>query len=101
MESTQFRAWRAVLMADPCVYCGGRPTGMDHIHPQSAGGRNGWENRAPACARCDQAKGSTPLVLFLLVTRRRRTEAAERARAIRALRNETPRFYVGNLRWSA
>jgi hypothetical protein len=31
--SVEFSAWRAVLMADPCVYCGGTPTGMDHIRP--------------------------------------------------------------------
>jgi hypothetical protein len=58
-------AWSDVLAADPCVYCGAEATGIDHIDPIDAGGRNEWENFAGACGPCNRRKRTTPLLLFL------------------------------------
>lgn len=58
--------WRVVLLRDPCVYCGGTPTGLDHIVPQARHGADAWWNRAPACATCDSQKGMRPLLVFLV-----------------------------------
>jgi hypothetical protein len=57
--------YKKVLMRDPCVYCGAKPTGLDHIQPESKNGPNNWQNRAPACRTCDQAKGNQLLLHFL------------------------------------
>jgi hypothetical protein len=57
--------WRAVLLRDPCVYCYGLASGLDHIQPRSRLGTDGWENRAPACSTCDGQKHSIQLLLFL------------------------------------
>lgn len=61
--------WRSVLMLDPCVYCGDKAAGLDHIRAATRGGQDGWENRAPACSRCDQEKRKgiiylTPLTIW-------------------------------------
>lgn len=61
--------WRSALMRDPCVYCGRRPDGLDHIKPKANGGPNGWQNRAPACRTCDATKRSRSLLMFLLQDR--------------------------------
>lgn len=52
-----------------CQYCGrhdsdlGRNEGLtrDHIHPQSKGGGNTWENVVTACSRCNHKKGDRSL----------------------------------------
>ena len=42
-----------------CQYCGcKRNLTIDHVHPQSKGGRNTWENLVTACMACNQKKGS-------------------------------------------
>lgn len=40
-----------------CVYCGkaGADT-VDHVQPQSRGGRSSWENLAASCRRCNHTK---------------------------------------------
>lgn len=58
--------WRRICYRDPCVYCGRLPVGLDHIEPKSQGGRDGWQNRAPACRVCDVEKADERMVLFLL-----------------------------------
>lgn len=44
-----------------CAYCGDEfPYGkltIDHVHPQSRGGRNIWVNCVTACKSCNHAKG--------------------------------------------
>lgn len=100
LTSPQFFAWRTVLMADPCVYCGGTSTGMDHIQPRASGGSNGWENRAPACATCDNAKGATPVLFFLLGY----WNTNAKAQAVKMMRKRIAaelcaEFYRGNVRW--
>jgi hypothetical protein len=39
-----------------CGYCGRTATTIDHIHPQSRGGKNTWENTIGACLRCNGKK---------------------------------------------
>lgn len=50
---------RSVLARDKrtCVYCGiaGADT-VDHVLPQSRGGRNSWENLAACCRSCNHRK---------------------------------------------
>lgn len=58
-------AWTDVLVADPCSYCGGVATGIDHIAPISAGGENAAENFTGSCIDCNRQKRATPLLLFL------------------------------------
>lgn len=58
--------WRAILLGDPCVYCGAPADGLDHIQPRALGGGNGWINRAPACFACDHEKMHRPLMRFLV-----------------------------------
>lgn len=56
-------AWVDILLRDPCSYCGGPATTLDHIVP---GGDNDHTNLAPACARCNSSKGKRPLLMALL-----------------------------------
>lgn len=58
--------FRPVLRRDPCVYCGARPSGVDHIVPTSAGGADDSTNWAGCCKRCNGAKGDLPLLIALL-----------------------------------
>lgn len=47
---------------DKCAYCSGPATTVDHIHPQSRGGKNTWLNTVAACGPCNQRKGDrTPI----------------------------------------
>jgi 5-methylcytosine-specific restriction endonuclease McrA len=48
----------AILASGPCVYCGDpKPVEVDHIIPVARGGLSVWWNLAPACFRCNRAKG--------------------------------------------
>lgn len=50
---------RGVLERDKhtCVYCGRPGAGtVDHVMPQSRGGRNTWENMAACCRACNHRK---------------------------------------------
>jgi hypothetical protein len=58
-----------VLGRDPCAYCGGEATHLDHIVPRSDGGSDDWTNRTAACATCNNYKGSTDLLRYLLYER--------------------------------
>lgn len=51
---------RAILTRDSfkCGYCGGKGDTVDHIHPQSRGGENTWENLITACQRCNNKKAN-------------------------------------------
>ena len=51
---------RGVLRRDGnrCAYCGARATTIDHVLPQSRGGRWTWLNTVAACARCNNRKGN-------------------------------------------
>lgn len=58
-------AYRDALRRDPCAYCGDRSAHLDHVVPRAKGGTNDWTNLAPACASCNQLKGSASLLAFL------------------------------------
>ena len=50
-----------------CVYCGDdyrRDLTIDHVIPQSKGGKNTWDNLVTACFRCNNKKGSLDLEEF-------------------------------------
>ncbi|HIT77113.1 MAG TPA: HNH endonuclease [Candidatus Avipropionibacterium avicola] len=51
---------RAVLRRDRnrCGYCGERGTTIDHLLPQSRGGRNTWLNTVCACQACNHRKAA-------------------------------------------
>lgn len=50
-----------------CVYCGAKnvPLNIDHIRPRARGGSNRVSNLTLACIGCNQAKGATPVEVFL------------------------------------
>lgn len=93
--------WRAVLMREPCVYCGDDVDGLDHIVPRSDGGVNGWINRAPACSRCDNLKASMPAAVFLVLLNQARLRVERRAHRYRvpgARENAAKGMLVNELR---
>lgn len=51
---------KAVLERDKytCIYCGGHGNTIDHIEPESRGGKLTWENCAAACAPCNSKKAN-------------------------------------------
>jgi hypothetical protein len=55
-------AWskRGVLRRDgqSCAYCGDSAQTVDHLLPQSRGGRNTWLNTVAACTRCNHRKAN-------------------------------------------
>lgn len=54
-----------MLRLDPCAYCGGPTTEIDHIVPRSSGGDNEWTNLTASCGPCNRAKSDKPLLVFL------------------------------------
>lgn len=63
------KQWRDVLAASLgiCAYCNEqRKLTLDHIEPLARGGVHEVENAAAACKSCNSAKGSTPLLLWLV-----------------------------------
>lgn len=77
-------SYRAVLKLDPCAYCAWRPPKkrnrtLDHIQPESKGGRGSWENMTLSCLFCNRLKGSMDLLEFLLS---RREQLVSRRHAI-------------------
>ncbi len=65
-------AWskRGVLRRDQhrCGYCQGRAETVDHLLPQSRGGRNSWLNTIAACTRCNNVKANrTPAEAGMLL----------------------------------
>lgn len=59
-------SWREVLRRDLCCYCGDRGGTVEHITPRSLGGHDKVGNMVGACRRCNRARGSRPLLHFLL-----------------------------------
>lgn len=57
--------YAAVLLGDPCSYCGRQTETVDHIDPVSAGGPNEWANLTAACRSCNSSKYDRPLLNFL------------------------------------
>ncbi len=68
--------WRAVVTADPCVYCvawannfrGNDQMTAEHVIPRSQGGRRtAWQNIVGAHKSCNHERGDMPLLLFMLM----------------------------------
>lgn len=51
---------RGVLRRDrhTCAFCGDLAETVDHLLPQSRGGRNTWLNTVAACRRCNNSKAN-------------------------------------------
>jgi len=68
--------WVAILRKDPCSFCGVRASiTIDHIFPlskfnelktYSTFGPNNWENLTGVCWDCNEFKGTTKLLRFLV-----------------------------------
>lgn len=59
--------------SDPCVYCGGRATTVDHIIPMGNGGsRKDLQNLAPCCYKCNHGKSNLSILLHLLSPKTKR-----------------------------
>lgn len=55
-----------VLKNDPCSYCGGVSTGVDHIIPRTAGGVDDFTNVTGACVSCNRQKSSKSMLTHML-----------------------------------
>lgn len=64
--TAQDRTYIAVLMNDPCVYCGAAMAHLDHITPVASGGTSHWDNLTAACASCNWGKAAKPLLHYLV-----------------------------------
>lgn len=58
-------AYADILLKDPCSYCGGPASTVDHIEPLRVGSNNAWDNLTASCAPCNSAKRDHPLLFFL------------------------------------
>lgn len=61
--------WLTVIRRDVCVYCAGAGGTAEHVRPRHHGGANHSDNRAGACLACNHARGSYPLLRFLVLRR--------------------------------
>jgi len=89
--------YRDVLRADPCAYCGAAGGTLDHIVALAIGGTNHWSNLSGACASCNHAKDSRPLIWFLFGLKMGMMPPRRFAGMPRRLRPEI--FDVPPLRW--
>ncbi|MGJ4908877.1 HNH endonuclease [Bradyrhizobium sp. HKCCYLS2033] len=61
------RAELVAAIGKPCAYCGqamAAPT-RDHVRPRSKGGTLAGQNKALACQRCNEDKGSRSIRSWL------------------------------------
>lgn len=73
LEAAQYRQ---IILADPCVYCGGASEAVDHIHPVAQGGSSRWDNYAPICRPCNSSKSDRTLLTALLAIGASRARSA-------------------------
>lgn len=63
------KKWKEILEQFDyrCAYCGGKSPEIhqEHIVPLSKGGAHSVDNVVPACPRCNMAKGTKSLLIFL------------------------------------
>ena len=86
-----------------CVYCGKAnvPLQIDHIIPKGKRGSNRPSNLTMACQDCNQAKGNTPIEVFLADQPKRLQEILahiQESLAASAVVNSTRQCLVGKLR---
>lgn len=58
--------YAAIIIRDPCVYCGQPSTEVDHIKAVTRGGGGSWENLAPICRSCNASKNTKDVLQFML-----------------------------------
>lgn len=58
--------YEALLMCDPCSYCGEPMRHVDHIDSLSGGGTHEWMNLTAACGSCNRRKYTKTLLEFML-----------------------------------
>lgn len=58
--------WCQIILLDPCGFCGGPSSDVEHIIPIARGGDSSWENLAPACSPCNAQKATKSLLEYLL-----------------------------------
>jgi hypothetical protein len=61
------RVFAAGLLSEPCWYCSGVATSIDHIEPRAKGGAHAEDNLAPACHLCNGWKSDKSLLEFFLL----------------------------------
>ncbi|WP_394253649.1 HNH endonuclease [Arthrobacter pityocampae] len=59
-------AYRDAIKDDPCHYCGGPSSTVDHVFPVAKGGRDYWFNLVRACEPCNKRKAAHCGVWFTL-----------------------------------
>ena len=59
------REYAAILLNDPCAYCGEPAVELDHIEPVSVGGAGTWDNLTGACRGCNASKNDRRLLAFV------------------------------------
>ena len=67
LAGTEIRSYLLTKWNRACAYCDatGVPLNIDHLRPRSRGGSDRVSNLVLACVPCNQAKGSTPVDIFL------------------------------------
>ncbi|MEW2396834.1 RNA-guided endonuclease IscB [Streptomyces sp. NPDC046862] len=67
LAGTDARAYLHAKWNRACAYCDatGVPLNIDHLRPRSGGGSSRITNLVLACVPCNQAKGSSPVEVFL------------------------------------
>ncbi|MBL3664521.1 HNH endonuclease [Streptomyces sp. M2CJ-2] len=65
-DRSEAAAYRQIIAADPCVYCGKPSTAVDHIEAVTRGGSDRWENLAPVCKSCNSKKRARSVLEMLL-----------------------------------
>jgi 5-methylcytosine-specific restriction endonuclease McrA len=69
-------SYPAILLGDPCSYCGAPAEHIDHIVPLRRGGSGDWDNLTAACAACNMSKSTKSLLAFMLAGLSGETRAA-------------------------
>lgn len=63
---SETKEYIAIILKDPCVYCGNQADTIDHIVPFARGGSNHWTNLAPACRSCNCKKKAVSMLQFFM-----------------------------------
>lgn len=58
-------AYCAILLNDPCSYCGEPTDSIDHITAVTVSVSSDWTNLTASCKRCNSRKGTKSLMRFL------------------------------------
>ncbi|MEV0118754.1 RNA-guided endonuclease IscB [Streptomyces sp. NPDC050844] len=67
LAGTDARTYLLGKWGHACAYCGvtGVPLNIEHVRPRAQGGTERITNLVLSCVPCNQAKGSTPVEVFL------------------------------------